>query len=137
MDVINLEKICKICGSKFETINLGGSRKYCFNCSPCYNRKNNHERALAITTIRRAIKKQLVLYKGGKCEKCGYDKCMNALQFHHTDPSKKDFNISQYTCSNRLDLDKVYKEIDKCILLCANCHAEEHEKNEHNKKQEL
>lgn len=129
MEVMNLEKQCKLCGNIFEVQKFGKKRLYCYNCSPYYKHNDQKGRAKTIATLRRAIKIQLVKYKGGKCERCGYNKCMNALQFHHTDPSKKDFNISQYTCSNKLDLDKVYQEIDKCILLCANCHAEEHEKN--------
>lgn len=122
-------KQCEICGETFETKKYGAKRKYCFNCSPHYENGDNHGRAMTITSIRKAIKIQLVKYKGGKCERCGYDKCMNALQFHHPNQNEKDFNISNYTCSKYLDLDKIYKEVDKCILLCANCHAEEHEKN--------
>lgn len=125
----NLKKQCKLCGNIFETQKLGAKRLYCYDCSPHYEHNDPKGRANTITTLRRAIKIQLVKYKGGKCEKCGYNKCMNALQFHHTDPSEKDFNISRYTCSNKSDLDKVYQEVDKCILLCANCHTEEHEKN--------
>lgn len=124
-----MKKQCKICGKEFDTQKYGSKRKYCFDCSPHYENGDNHSRAMTITAIRRAIKIQLVKYKGGKCERCGYNKCINALQFHHTNKDEKDFNISNYTCSKYLDLDKVYEEVDKCILLCANCHAEEHEKN--------
>lgn len=122
-------KICKICGKEFSTKNYGSARKYCFECSPYYKKGDNVGRATAITTLRRAIKKMLVDRKGGKCEICGYDKCISALQFHHKNPKEKDFNISKFCCSNRLDLDKAIEEVDKCTLLCANCHAEEHEKN--------
>ena len=63
-------------------------------------------------------------YKGGKCEKCGYSRCMEALEFHHCDPTQKDFSISSkgYTRS----WDKVRSELDKCMMLCANCHREFH-----------
>jgi len=73
---------------------------------------------------RRNLKKKLVDYKGGKCEICGYDKCMRAMQFHHKDPSQKDFGIGQRNIS---DIEKLKKEIDKCQLLCSNCHSEVHE----------
>lgn len=71
------------------------------------------------------IKKEMVEYKGGKCEKCGYDKSLRALQFHHIEPSEKDFNIGGITTMN----ENVKKELDKCILVCANCHSEIHDNN--------
>lgn len=60
---------------------------------------------------------------GGKCNRCGYDKCLDALQFHHKDKSKKEATISWL--ANR-SFERVKKEALKCELLCANCHAEEH-----------
>lgn len=72
---------------------------------------------------RRTIKKSLVSYKGGSCEICGYNKCINALQFHHLNPNEKDFDISK----DIKPLDKVKDELDKCILVCSNCHSEIHE----------
>lgn len=65
-----------------------------------------------------------IAYKGGKCQVCGYDKCVGALEFHHIDPTQKDFGISAkgYTRS----WDKNRQELDKCILVCANCHREIH-----------
>ena len=65
-----------------------------------------------------------VEYKGGCCSICGYDGCIEALEFHHIDPSEKDFGISSkgYTRS----WERVKEEIDRCVLLCANCHREVH-----------
>lgn len=73
---------------------------------------------------RRLLKVKAVEYKGGKCEICGYDKCIDALEFHHLDPQKKEFGIAQkgYTRS----WNNVKKELDKCLLLCSNCHKELH-----------
>ena len=119
-------KTCKICGKEFETLPQGGGRKYCFECSPSYKKGDNKGRANAITSIRHAIKKQLVNYKGGKCEECGYNKCIGALQFHHLDQSIKDFDISTQYTGGHIDMEKMYNEVDKCQLLCANCHAEKH-----------
>ena len=67
-----------------------------------------------------------VAYKGGKCNRCGYNRCIEALEFHHENPSQKDFNISSkgYTRS----WERVQKELDKCVMLCANCHRELHAK---------
>ena len=73
---------------------------------------------------KREVKLKLIHYKGGKCEKCGYAKnCATAYAFHHLDPSKKDFNIG--TKSLSFELSK--PEVDKCILVCQNCHAEIHD----------
>lgn len=74
---------------------------------------------------RRAKIKQMALdYMGNKCQICGYNKCSRALVFHHIDPKEKSFNISRASCS----WDKIKKELDKCILVCQNCHAEIHDK---------
>ena len=79
----------------------------------------------SLKKARQRLKKKLVDYKGGKCEICGYDKCINALDFHHLNPNEKDFGISNYMV---LSFDKLKKEVDKCILVCANCHREIHAK---------
>lgn len=78
----------------------------------------------AVAKRRKKIREMAVKYKGGKCEVCGYDKCIQALEFHHLNNKGKDFGISDrgYTRSWQ----KVKQEIDKCILLCANCHRELH-----------
>lgn len=72
----------------------------------------------------RKFKKKCVDYKGGKCEKCGYAKSLAAFDFHHSDPSEKSFEIGRWRGSN---FEKIRDELDKCELLCANCHREKHE----------
>lgn len=72
---------------------------------------------------RKRTKIKLVEYKGGCCCKCGYDKSVNVLQFHHLDPSQKDFTIG----GKSLSYERLKLEVDKCILVCANCHIEIHE----------
>ena len=70
------------------------------------------------------LKRQMVKYKGGECVRCGYKKYIGALEFHHLDPSKKDFNPSSL---KRYKFDeRIKEELDKCILVCANCHREIH-----------
>lgn len=78
----------------------------------------------AVQKRRKKIREMAVSYKGGQCERCGYRRCLEALDFHHLDPAQKDFGISSrgYTRS----WDKVREELDKCIMLCANCHREAH-----------
>lgn len=71
---------------------------------------------------RQKVKLKLIEYKGGKCEECGYNKCPQSLQFHHINPKEKDFNISGRTYS----FEKMKSEVDKCKMLCANCHIEAH-----------
>lgn len=115
-------KICEICGEQFDIMDKGWTRKYCYKCSPYEDENCTHSQAMAIK--RRAIKNALIAYKGGKCERCGYNKCFRALEFHHLDPSEKDFGISK--CITK-SLDLLKQEVDKCILLCSNCHAEVHE----------
>lgn len=75
-------------------------------------------------TRRFKLKKLAVDYKGGKCQKCGYAKCLSALHFHHRDPNTKDFSIGGSHCRK---WELVRAELDKCELICANCHAEVHE----------
>jgi predicted HNH restriction endonuclease len=82
------------------------------------NYANQQERA-------RQRKRSLIAAKGGKCQNCGYKKSMVALQFHHLDPTKKDLRLDSRRLSNS-SLDRILIEAEKCILLCANCHAEEH-----------
>ena len=117
-------RICPICGEQFIPKALGQNRRFCFTCSPSYDKKEG--RSQNVTAIRRAIKKRLVEYKGGKCECCGYDKCIQALQFHHLDPNQKDFSISASLNLSNFNMEDYYKEVDKCQLLCANCHTEKH-----------
>jgi predicted HNH restriction endonuclease len=62
--------------------------------------------------------------KGAKCEVCGYDKCMEALEFHHLNESDKNFGLSEKGYARSWE--RVEKELKKCVLLCANCHREIH-----------
>ena len=78
----------------------------------------------AVQRRREKVRLMAVEYKGSRCQVCGYERCIEALGFHHLDPTQKDFGISHkgYTRS----WEKVKEEVEKCILLCANCHREAH-----------
>ncbi len=80
----------------------------------------------AVYARRKKVRVMAVRYKGGSCSQCGYNRCIDALEFHHIDPAQKDFNISSkgYTRS----WERVQEELDKCIIICANCHRELHAK---------
>lgn len=86
------------------------------------NKPSNISKSESVINWRKRTKIKLVEYKGGKCECCGYSKCIEALEFHHLDPSKKDFQISGTSKS----FEALKKEADKCVLVCANCHREIH-----------
>lgn len=77
-----------------------------------------------VKTFRKKNKERAIEYKGGKCVVCGYNRSITAMEFHHLDPTQKDFGISSN--SNRA-WDKIKEELDKCVLICSNCHREVHE----------
>lgn len=78
----------------------------------------------------RALERKLYLIdlRGGKCEKCGYDKNLTALDFHHIDPKKKEHQLDSRKLSNS-SMKWILKEFKKCKVLCSNCHREEHSPN--------
>ncbi len=73
---------------------------------------------------REKIKVMAIAYKGGKCQCCGYDKCTQALEFHHVDPTQKDFGLGAKGYTRSWEKNK--EELDKCVMVCANCHREIH-----------
>ena len=76
----------------------------------------------AVAKRRRKVKTLAIEYKGGKCQICGYAKYPGALDLHHLDHKEKDFGIGEkgYTRSWA----RIKAELDKCVLVCANCHRE-------------
>ena len=121
------------------------NRKYCFECSP-WNSGNTRDltkepsyiNGKRITTNktqeqkislcqyiknrRIEFRQNALKYKGSICVLCGYNKCNRAFDFHHVDPNTKKFNISSVAYTYTWE--EVILELDKCILLCANCHRE-------------
>jgi len=79
----------------------------------------------AVAERRRKLRLQAIEYGGGRCQLCGYRRCKRALSFHHKDPNKKDFGLSAHGLTRSWE--KMKPELDKCILVCANCHMEIHE----------
>lgn len=92
------------------------------------NRTLKITKSQSVINWRKRQKITLVDYKGGCCEKCGYNKSIAALQFHHKNPEEKDFTIGGSSYS----IDRLKKEADKCMLVCANCHIEIHEELRNN-----
>jgi len=101
------------------------------NCQICDKKiVNNHKNrsvcgACNIRIRRYRIKKKSVDYLGGKCVECGYNDSLAALEFHHKNSNEKEFNIS---INSNKSWKTIKKELDKCILLCSNCHRIEHSK---------
>jgi DNA-binding CsgD family transcriptional regulator len=85
-----------------------------YRCGQC--------RIEAVSKRRQIVKRKLVEEAGGKCSVCEYARCQQALQFHHLDPSTKEFHLGDKGISRSLARSRA--EARKCILLCANCHAE-------------
>jgi hypothetical protein len=108
---------CKFCGetSPNNMANKGGGRLSYSICKPCHSSEN--------TKRGRRRKKALVEHKGGGCGICGYSKCIAALEFHHKDPNNKDPN---FKALRYWALSRAMEEVDKCYLLCSNCHREAH-----------
>lgn len=144
------EKTCELCGKRFPQRQLVDGvyknlqrRKYCFECSPFGSgntRKLDGSSEEELVEKKKAADKEkyrkwqdkarlerkakLVEMLGGKCQRCGYDKCLAALSFHHRDPTEKKFALSVKGLCHKWD--DIVEEAKKCDLLCMNCHAEEH-----------
>ena len=87
-----------------------------------YSDKRKKQINEGVKRRRKKIKTDLINHMGGKCSVCGYNKCHAALEFHHLDPTQKEFSPS----TNSKSWDKILVEAEKCILVCANCHREIH-----------
>ena len=118
-----MKKLCEICDKEFETDSK--SRLYCYNCSRESKRSDNSTRKHQKTILRRSMKLQAIKLLGGKCSICGYNKCVDALEFHHENPKEKDFKLGS---GNTMSWKEYKKEALKCILVCSNCHKEIHSK---------
>lgn len=79
----------------------------------------------AVMRAQKRKKKMAVDRMGGKCQICGYDKCLSALEFHHINKEEKEENPSYLIL--RRNWEHAKKELEKCILVCSNCHREIHD----------
>jgi hypothetical protein len=108
--------ICKevlIIEGNFYSLGRGGFFHYCKSCDKTRQNARHLE-----------FKRQAVEYKGGSCLICGYARCLASLDFHHLDPNEKEFKIGNYKRPSMSD--EIRGELDKCVLLCKNCHSEVH-----------
>lgn len=126
-------KICKRCGLNkpcrwATTFTQTGNPEYranCFDCQKLYDKEKvplySSRRTEHARYKKRKVKLKCIAYLGGKCIKCGYSKCARSLTFHHRDRREKERSISQIKDWN---WEKIKNELDKCDLLCFNCHME-------------
>lgn len=105
---------CKRCGDT-EPENFYKSNGAKTKCKKCHTMEVHHRK--------RVIREDALQELGGCCSKCGYNKSIWALEMHHIDPELKDFNWG----NKRTSFANLIKELDKCVLICSNCHREEHE----------
>ena len=115
------KEIEEIIGVSAETLRKAYKRKKeglsCAEANP-----NNYPKQKQRGLLRKI---QLINEFGGKCQECGYNKNIAALEFHHINPDEKEFQLDMRHLSNT-NLEKLKEEADKCQLLCANCHREIH-----------
>jgi len=116
-------KICKICFKDLPIENFYKQKAYnksnVYDTWDCYCKTC---RSIFSSENRRILKVKAIEYKGGKCEKCGLIDEPCVYDFHHLNPKEKEFSFGK----RNLSFDKIKNELDKCILLCANCHRKEH-----------
>jgi len=114
-----------------KTISKNG---YDSRCRSCVNKRRNEQNRKNPHHIEQSRKSRRVRQeyinnrKIGGCEMCGYNKCLAALVFHHRDPKTKIDTIANMACRCAA-IQEIKEEIDKCVLLCQNCHHELHEEN--------
>jgi hypothetical protein len=108
--IIKKPFLCETCGET-EPSNFTGKMKS--KCKKCHSADIGRRLIEA--------REKAIDYKGGKCEHCGYDRYRGALEFHHVDPRTK-----EHYGLRAIKLSRLFAEVDKCVLLCSNCHREEH-----------
>lgn len=101
---------------------FGRQRLFCSKDCKNQNHGNSYP-AQKRRSLRRKI--MIVNMMGGKCSRCGYKKNLAVLTLHHTDPSFKERSLDARSLANG-NMKSVMKEVEKCELLCQNCHTEHH-----------
>lgn len=117
--MIQESKVCQVCSTALPI----GRRVYC--SQKCKNKRQSNSNYKNQQARGKLRKMTMIEKMGGKCSICGYSKCLGAMEFHHVNPSTKEFNLDirrlSNTCQEKLDI-----EAAKCIIVCSNCHAEIH-----------
>ena len=106
---------------KYQCRHCGETRKSKFSAGRFTSCKKCRSRRQVDRYI--SYKQKAIEYKGGECIHCGYNKNIAALDFHHRDPQKKD---PDWKLLRHRKFETILRELDKCDLVCKNCHAELH-----------
>lgn len=117
-DKISKKEISKILNISYTTV-----KKYTKKRIKLTEREKKENEYSKNKKWRVNIKLQCVNFLGGKCSVCGYNKCLAALDLHHVNGNDKDFVISG---PNLKSFEKLKPELNKCVVLCSNCHRETH-----------
>ncbi len=88
-----------------------------------FSKEEKELSAFHVSKRRREFKNVLLKRFGSSCSLCQYSNCPSAMEFHHIDPNGKDFSLSDFVGKGN---EKIDKELEKCLLICANCHGEIH-----------
>ena len=122
-----MTKVCSKCGRELpiEEFNLrdkvkGTRRSECKYCHSNHMKNKYRENKNKINSLKATM----------SCIKCGYNKCVAALEFHHTDPNEKEDTIARLSVHSNNG--KVFEEMKKCVIFCANCHREFHYEEQQN-----
>ena len=120
-------KICSCCKNILPLLafHKGNNKKYgvqsyCIECQQKYNRINNEKYRLEYLKI-------MTCLKINGCALCGYGKCNMSLDFHHVNSEDKKFMVNT-RCVRDKSNEEIVNELNKCILMCRNCHGEIHNK---------
>lgn len=117
-----IEKNCIKCNKEIQ----GLKRRFC--STKCNRNYTNSWFNSSVRQKKKGIDKKIKLIKllgELKCSKCGYEKNLSCLSFHHKDPSQKKFPLDQRSCS-AFSFKRLVEEALKCQILCLNCHAAHH-----------
>jgi hypothetical protein len=112
---------CSICARQL----TGRQRRFCSRHCKNADTNNRHQNYLAQSARGLARKLAYIQASGGKCTLCGYSRNVAALAWHHRDPASKSFELDLRNLSNRSEA-SLERELEKCDLICCNCHAEVH-----------
>lgn len=105
-------KVCPLCQER-KLKKEFGRRSYCYTC--------HSEKCKEYAKAKQIWLNEIQLTRG--CLHCSYNTCAYAMDFHHINPEVKSFNLGR---GRYVSWDRLRKEVEKCVVLCARCHRELH-----------